>query len=443
MRELTPPPNNPEAEQALIGAILTRPEIVPELARVLQPDDCYREAHVLILRAAFSLGANADLVTISQALRAAGHLEKVGGTDYLFSLGEAVSTSAGWRHWAEIVRDMSIRRKAILTCQQVAQSLQDLTNETDPTIYKARQAFNALDIQDPFSYRQGVDIANVYTAEQCLKEYARYVDDLQHTRFLTGIAPIDKRIRGVAGGELLFIIARAGSFKTALLQNFLRRYIHTSAWGTCFFSIEMPIASVTERYHEIIQGAGGRDIEDFYRKPGAEDYRPAMERDFVKDLDRLYVVPQVVSVKDAIQYVRLIEREFQTKIGLVGIDYLGLMDGRGRGEYEIVTTLCRDLKGAAKMLGLPFVILSQTSREAGRDGAQEINLSAGRGSGAIEESADVALGLYQEEDGLICKILKNRKGPKGSRWLLDLDENNLRIGGEATEWVPNKERNGV
>ena len=128
---------------------------------------------------------------------------------------------------------------------------------------------------------------------------------------------------------------------------------------------------------------------------------------------------------------------------------MGLMDGSGKNEYEIVSGLARGSKDIAKLLNLPGIILCQTSREAGKDGEKEITLSAGRGSGAIEEAADFALGLFQVEIEsymigyesdyqLICKILKNRKGKKGSRWILDLDPDNFRIGSKAEKWEPKK-----
>jgi replicative DNA helicase len=147
----------------------------------------------------------------------------------------------------------------------------------------------------------------------------------------------------------------------------------------------------------------------------------------------------------------LIEKHFNVKVGVIGVDYLGLMDGQGQGEYEIVSKLARDLKGLAKLLNIPVIVISQTSRKAG-SGDVEVSLDMGRGSGAIEESADFVLGLYQVEEPklsvesdepayrLICKILKNRKGPKGSRWRLDLNPENLRLGPDAEPFQPPKKK---
>jgi replicative DNA helicase len=202
-----------------------------------------------------------------------------------------------------------------------------------------------------------------------------------------------------------------------------------------------------------VHGSAGRDIEEIYitSKNGTSQIKEALEAKFIEELENLFIIPAKVSISDVASYVKLIEMEYKTKIGVIGIDYLGLMEGKGQGEYEIVSKLARDCKGLAKLLDLPIIVVAQTSRKAG-SGDIEISLDMGRGSGAIEESADFVLGLFQvekkrlsvEDDepdfDLICKILKNRKGPKGSRWKLDLDPTNLRIGHDAHPWEPPKQK---
>jgi len=309
---------------------------------------------------------------------------------------------------------------------------------------------------EPDKSQKRVDISNVYDAERMLKEYRTHIRNLKKNRFITGIKEIDKRVRGVAGGEVLTLIARAGSFKTAMLQNLLRNYIQNSSWAAVFFSIEMPISSVTERYQEIVQGCSGKDIEGFYTSTddGAEQFVANLEKDFIKELKNLFVVPVKVGISDIAAYVTLIEQEFNVKIGVVGIDYLGLMDGPGTNEYEVISKLSRDTKTMAKMINLPVILLSQVSRKGG-SGYNEINLDHARGSGAIEEGADFVLGLWQAERekgpqeaimspepeyDLICRILKNRKGPAGSTWKLDLDASTLRIGGDAEPYESPKKK---
>ena len=310
---------------------------------------------------------------------------------------------------------------------------------------------------EPDKAQKRVDISHVYDAKRMLEEYRAYIKTLRKNRFVMGVREIDRRIRGIAGGEVLTIIARAGSFKTAMLQNLLKNYVQNSSWGAAFFSIEMAVPTLVERYHEILGGMPGRDIEALYlaKEEGAEGLREKLEADFVKDLSRLYVVPVKVSISDIASYVGLIEQTFNIKIGVIGVDYLGLIDGPGANEYETISRLARDIKTTAKMLNLPVILLSQVSRKGG-GGEVEISLDMGRGSGAIEEGADFILGLWQVERqklsvedsepdyDLICRILKNRKGAKGSRWKLDLDPTNLRIGPDAEPWErPKKKRKDV
>jgi replicative DNA helicase len=448
-------PHNLQAEIALLGGCLNYPKYISKVANLIDPSDFYRSSHKYICRALFELKEKADLVAVHNWLDQNNLLQKCGGQQFLASLCNAVSTGAGYEYHAKIVKEMAMRRKLIDRCQITVEKAYKLTENLDEILSNARQHLNSLPITDSFHHRTFVDLANVYTPEKCLEEYSEYIKTLKQNRFITGIHAIDKRIRGVAGGEVLFWIARAGSFKTAMLQNILKDYVQHSAWGAVFFSIEMPISSLTERYHEIIQGSTGRDIEEIYAtsQNGTSQIKEALESRFIEELKNLFIIPTKVSISDVASYVKLVEKEYQTKIGVIGIDYLGLMDGPGQGEYEIVSRLARDCKGLAKLLDLPVVIISQTSRRAG-SGDIEISLDMGRGSGAIEESADFALGLFQVERerlstedqepdyDLICKVLKNRKGPKGSRWKLDLDPTNLRIGPNVEPWEPTKTRKG-
>jgi len=294
--------------------------------------------------------------------------------------------------------------------------------------------------------RNRVDISNVYDSVRMIDEYQEYIKNLKQNRFITGINEIDKRIRGVAGGEVLTFIARSGSFKTAMLQNLLKNYIQHSSWAAGFFSIEMPVASLTERYLEILDGSTGKEVENLFRDESQVDIKQAAIEQFVKDLERLFIVPTRVSLSDIAAYVQLIEREKNIKIGVIGIDYMGLMEGPGVSEYEIISRLSMGLKSTAKLLNIPVIVLAQVNRKGG-GGTNEISLDMGRGSGAIEEAADFVLGLWQAENDtgekdLICKILKNRKGPVGSCWKLDLIPQTLQIGADAEKYESPKNAKG-
>jgi replicative DNA helicase len=303
---------------------------------------------------------------------------------------------------------------------------------------------------------QAIDLANVFDSKRMVEEYRKYVSNLRNNRFITGIHEIDNRIRGVAGGEVLTIIARAGSFKTAMLQNLLKNYIDNSAWAAVFFSLEMPVANLAERYFGILDGCTGTEVEAMYSDSEFASSKQAAEAQFIKDLERLFVIPSKVSLHDIPKYISLIKSEYQVKIGVVGVDYLGLLDAPGQNEYEVISRLAIGIKSTAKLINLPIIVLSQVSRKGG-DGEAEITLDMGRGSGAIEEGADFVLGLWQVEKtvdvvgadeprkdyDLICRILKNRKGTKGSRWVLELDPSTLRFGSEARFYKSEKSSKGV
>ena len=291
------------------------------------------------------------------------------------------------------------------------------------------------------------DIENVYDTKKMLKKYQEYIETLKQNKFVTGIENIDTKIRGVAGGEVLTIIARAGSFKTALLQNLLRNYVKTTERGAVFFSLEMPVASITERYYEMLNELRGDEVENLYLDSDSKRIQNDFEANFISELPNFFVVPTKIGLSDIQKYIKLIEENYQVKIGVIGIDYMGLMDAYGSNEYEVISNLAKGVKTTAKIIGLPIVLLSQVSRKGG-EGETEITMDHGRGSGAIEEAADFILGLWQVEKeqsaglivhehkyDLICKILKNRKGPRGSKWILDLNPSTFVIGPDSEEYT--------
>ena len=270
-------------------------------------------------------------------------------------------------------------------------------NNTPPLDDKEIQAIvkSVSRYQPEIETKHKVDISNVYDAARMVEAYKQHIANLKKNRFILGIPEIDKRIRGVAGGEVLTILARSGSFKTAMLQNLLKNYVQNSAWASVFFSIEMPVASVTERYFQILDGCTGREVETMFTDTTQTGVKDAAIGQFVKDLQRFFVIPTRVSLSDIAAYVQLIETEKNIKVGVIGIDYLGLMDGPGSNTYETISRLATGTKNIAKLLNIPVILLSQVSRKGG-SGQSEISLDMGRDSGAIEEGADFVLGLWQQ-----------------------------------------------
>ena len=426
------PPHSIEAEESILSACMLGG--AREAVGHITFRDFYRTAHQLIFRAVEKIveaGGPVEITSVVEMLRKVSKLDEAGGVSYITKITDCAPAAASIEYYCGIIKDKAAKRALIQQCSIVMQKCYE---DCDPgEIYECTQKITSNELPT-FEKKRVVDISNVYDSKQMLDAYRQYVRTLKDNRFITGIHEIDKRIRGIGGGEVLFIIARAGAYKTAWLQNMLRNYCNVSAWCSLFFSLEMPVANIAERYLQMVDKSSGADVEEFYRE-NAEDIIASVERVFNSQLKRLFTVPTKVSLGDMAQYTKLIEREYKSKVGLIGIDYLGLLDHPGRDEYEVVSKAARGIKDLAKYLNVPVIVLSQTSRKGG-EGQTEITLDMGRGSGAIEEAGDFVFGLWKDEDKLICKILKNRKGPPGSAWVLDLNSECFWIGTGASEYKP-------
>lgn len=439
-------PWNADAERAALGAMLLAEHARDKAAGSLSAEDFHSERHRCLFQAMLDLHRREeplDFVTIPEWLRERGLLEKAGGTAFLAKLADEISTSAAIDHHCGTIKEYARRRRVIQACQETMGRAAS-RSDADELLSFLQGKVDVLSREsDGFGLRKGIHPDNVFTAEKLLEAYQEHVRDISGNVFRTGIHEIDKQIRGVTGGEVLTVIARAGSFKTSLLQNLLIHHANSTKRASVFFSLEMPMAPVSERFQQIIHGSSGQEIEEINRTPEAMAIRVNLEKAFLENLKGLYVVPEPVGISGIGAYCRLIHREYKADIGVIGIDYLGLLNGYRGNEYERLSELARNLKTLAKRLNLPLVVLCQTSRRGG-SGDVEISMDMARGSGAIEEAADFVLGLFQVNEegrqGLVAKILKNRKGPAGSCWLLDLDRSTFRIGPEATCWRPESNR---
>lgn len=446
------PPNSIELEESLLSALFDDTEAVNEASKILKSNHFYRTAHQHLFNAFVQLihnGEPPDGILLFEQLKRSGKIEEIGGAAALAKLKHTVLPSTDVIAYAEKIRDLAIKRQVIERAHAIIKRASNGADSSE-TIRYAIDSLQEITRPEFNSHRSTVHISNVYTSERMVSEYQAYLRNLRDNRFTTGIIPVDHAIRGIGGGEVMTILARAGSFKTALLQNMLKRYAKTSSLYAVFFSIEMPVASLAERYFEILDGSTGKEVERMFLDQSQAEICAGSVIQFKRDLERLLIVDTKVSLEQIPQYVDMIQRELGRRVGLIGIDYLGLMDAPGKEEYAQVSHLARGMKTMAKAVNLPVVLLSQVSRKGG-DGEVEVSLDMGRGSGQIEEAADIVIGLWQEEEAhcnpaepeyrLICRILKNRKGGRGKRFILELDPATLRFGENAVEYVkPKKAR---
>lgn len=245
-------------------------------------------------------------------------------------------------------------------------------------------------------------------------EYKRYVERMKGARVTTGFPPLDEYMRAIAPGEVVCILGKTSVGKSALLQNIGHNYGQRSGAPILFFSLEMPVTSVFEREAQLHLDIRGKDVEAAFHKTDEEVER-FCERVYSAS-SNLFVVVKPQTIESIGAYIRYAETEiYKQKTGLVLIDYLGLLKGKGKDIYEQISRVARDMKDLAKEHDVPVMYLSQVNRAYKID--QELEIGAARDSGAIDEAADYILGVWRTpeqpvEQSMRCEvgILKNRKG---------------------------------
>ncbi len=305
---------------------------------------------------------------------------------------------------------------------------------------KSRSAYSRLD----GTGNTDITSADVLTPAELAEQYDRHIEQLRTSKLTLGLGPVDGRLRGVAGGEVCTIIAKAGTGKTAMLQNILRHVAAKPDIISVFCSLEQPLAQVFERYAQMGLTRAGEDIE----KSWSDD----AERDLITTTVRTdlgtntLTCGRSLSVSQLDQVVDIAESQVGESVNLLAIDYLGLLDTRelDKSLYGQVSRAAREMKNLAKRRNLAVLCLCQVSRSAGEDGSQPLTISSARESGAIEEAADFLLGLYRpdmssDDKTIMVQILKNRKGQERVEFAFDFDKVSLRIAPRGVALVQKEE----
>lgn len=423
----TPPQNN-DAEMSILGAVFINNDCITKVSRLIDALDFYRESHRTIFKTMLQLNLTQspiDFVTVSSRLQEAGGLDTIGGAAYLLNLVDFVPTAANVGHYCQIVKEASSKRQLI----QYGQKLIALSYSGAPITEGVKDAKAELaGISASMDSFGGVSVGDISTIDQRAERYVRQVKTFDKSRFITGFPLLDARIRGVAPGEVLTIIAEPGGFKTAWLQNLLLNGAERTGFFHLFFSLEMPDVKVFEREAQIANGITGREVERAYKACG-NDAKAIQTAIYTKGSRGLLVCDKPrLDLEKITRYIELAGNQFG-KINAVGIDYLGLLAGPGRNLFEKTAYNAPEIKNIAKELNLPIIVLCQINRE-GAKCKHDIEITDAKGGGDIEASADIMLGFYTDEDGnLICKGLKNRNGAKDFRLLCEIDRSSFQFRG--------------
>ena len=286
-----------------------------------------------------------------------------------------------------------------------------------------------------------ITIDDIKTPKELVQAYRDYVVSLRNKRVLTGWPQIDRKLRAIAPGEVVTIMARSGVGKSAAVQNILRTIATEQHLASLFCSMEQPAAQVFERYAQMSSGKSGEEVERLFDK---SESRQEMADMVVRELGErtLTVAKSGLSLHQIEEALRVAQEKIGTKVDVLVVDYLGMttMQDLGYSTYEQVSNMAKAIKALALNRGLVIFLLCQVGRKAGEDGNTPLTRSSARDSGAIEESADYLLGLYRDNNNgkdntLVVQVLKNRKG-FGAEVSMEFDRDSMRITERTFTFLP-------
>ena len=415
------PPQNIEAEQSVLGAILIEQSAIAKISDILQPEDFYREAHKLVYRSAMTLferGEAIDFITVIDMLRREEALERAGGISYITSLANGVPTAANIVFHAKIVQEKSLLRRLIHAATDIAAMGYAETEEVERVLDHAEQK-----ILEVATRKIGQDFAPI---KEIIFSTLDKIDEMHKakggiTGLSTGFTNLDKLTGGFRRSDLILIAARPSMGKTAFVLNVAQHMATRDKKSVAIFSLEMPREQLAMR---MMCAEGLIDSQHF--RTGA------MSNDEWKNLvdaaDRLSASPMFIDDTAGVNAVELRNkaRRISKEHGLdcIIIDYLQLMDGgahsRIDNRQQQISDISRSLKALARELKVPVIALSQLSRGPESRTSRKPMLSDLRESGSLEQDADMVAFLYREdyynpetEKKNLTELIiaKNRNGP--------------------------------
>lgn len=427
------PPQNLEAEESLLGCLLIDKDAIIKVADILFPHDFYKESHKAVyeaIRDLFEAKEPIDIITLSSRLQEKGFLKTVGGHSYLAKLSNSVSTSANIVNYANL-----IQKKATLRRLQAASSeIMDLSYQED------REIEDLLDEVERkvFSVSRKYLKNSFLAIDNLLAEAFERIDEL-HKRsgklrgITTGFHDLDNLLAGLQKSDLIILAARPSVGKTSLALDIARQAAIKNKEGVGIFSLEMSKEQLVDRML-----CAQANINLWKMRTGNLSDKEG-DNDFTKISEAMGQLSEApIYIDDSptlsIMEIRAKCRRLQMEkgLGLIVIDYLQLMEGRGRNtdnRVQEISEISRGLKGIARELNIPVLALAQLSRAAEQQTGQSIpKLSHLRDSGSIEQDADVVMFIYRkaadrsyniddlpadERHKAEIHVAKHRNGPTG------------------------------
>ncbi len=410
------PPQNIEAEQSLLGALLIDKEAIVQVAELLEVSDFYRtDSHgqiFLAMQALFEKREPIDLVTLTEELKKMGAYDRVGGTAYLTTLVNMVPTAAHVEYYAKIIKEHSVRRSLISQSTRLIEQAYSEGEGVDSLLESAEAGI--------FSISQHHVKRDFIAIKDALTQSFDRLDELQKSSgklrgIPTGYRDLDSKLAGMQNSNLIILAARPGIGKTSLALNVAQHVAVNEGLPVGIFSLEMSQEELVDRLL-----VGQADIDAWKLKTGKLD-----EKDFDRlstAMGELAEAPLFIDDTPGISLseMRTKARRLQIEHGLklLIVDYLQLLHGRNlENRVQEVSEISQGLKNLARELKIPVLAISQLNRSVEARGSRKPQLADLRESGGIEQDADVVMFLYFEDpekrEQVTLDIQKHRNGPTG------------------------------
>lgn len=395
------PPNNIDAERAVLGAMLLDKEAVSRALEIVHFSYFYLEAHQIIFKATLDLynhNQPIDLVTVSDQLSNMGMLQDAGDYKYLLDLAESVPTTANVEQYARIVEEKYIRREMIRISNEISYQAYESSDDISKIIEDAER--NVFNIGQKRFTKDLVHIKELVsdsfeTLSQGYREDSSKLLNL-NTGNLTGISDLDALTGGLNPSDLIILAARPAMGKTSFCLNIAVNVAMKEKLPVAIFSLEMSKEQITQRILSSVSEINGKllknglvsreEFEKVTKAVGALYDSPL----FIDDTSSL--TPMEMRAK-----IRRLKAEHK-KLGAVIVDYLQLMDLEGaENRVNEIAKITRSLKRLAREMDVPVIALSQLSRSVEQRQNKRPQLSDLRESGSIEQDADIVMFIYRDE----------------------------------------------
>lgn len=421
------PPHDIEAEQAIIGSMLTDKDAVIAAVEVLQEQDFYREDNKIIYSAILNLYNRAepiDIITLKSELKSMGKFEAVGGLEYIVQLPDKVPTTSNVEQYIKIVEEKSMLRALIKTADELITLGYDPTQEVEQVIDIAeKKIFQVMQKKNQKGYSSIKDIlVDTFTQLEQLYNQKESI-----TGVPTGFVDLDYRTSGLHNSDLILVAARPAMGKSAFALNIATNAAVRAKVPVAIFSLEMSKEQMTNRIlcsEAMVDSAKlrtGKIDDDEWAKLAATSGELSEAGIYIDDTPGI----SIMEIRAKCRKMKL-----EKNIGLVVIDYLQLVQGsnkKGGSREQEIAEISRSLKILAKEIDVPVIALSQLSRAPEQRIDHRPMLSDLRESGSIEQDADIVMFLYRDdyynedtEKKNIAEVIiaKHRSGATGTVELL-------------------------